>query len=79
MNVTIKTYSGKSIILEVEPSDTIKTLKHKIQKVEGISPDQQILIYAGKELGNEQTCIDCNIQKQSTLHLASKTKEGMAF
>jgi len=79
MNVIIKTYSGKAIILEVEPSDIIETLKKKIQEVEGILPDQQILIYAGKELENDRTCFECNIQKHSTLHLASKTREGMTF
>lgn len=77
--IFVKSISGQSRAVTVEKTDTILSIKQKIQDKEGVPPDQQRLIYSGKNLENDRTVGEYNLEKDSTIHLVLRVQGGLLF
>ncbi|XP_022773832.1 ubiquitin-NEDD8-like protein RUB2 isoform X2 [Durio zibethinus] len=74
--IKVKTLTGKEIEIDIEPTDIIDRIKERVEEKEGIPPVQQRLIYAGKQLADDKTARDYNIEGGSVLHLVLALRGG---
>ena len=73
----VKTLTGKTVSVEVEPGESIESVKAKISEKEGVPPEQQRLIFGGQQLADGKTIDDYDIGDDSTLHLVLRLREGL--
>ncbi len=76
MKIFLKTLTGKTIACYIASNATIRELKHQIQNIEGIPPDQQRILFIGKELDDSLRLSDYNIQHESTVYLLLRLRGG---
>jgi hypothetical protein len=76
LQVFVKTFAGKTITVEVEPDESIESLKNKVQSKEGVPPNQQRLLFGGKQLDSRKSISDYDIEDESTMHMVLRLRGG---
>lgn len=76
LQIFVKSISGKTRTLTVSRTDTIAQIKAQIRDKEGIAPEEQRLIFAGKNLEDTKTVADYNLTADTTLHLVLRVRGG---
>lgn len=76
ISIKVKTLTGKEVEIDIEPNDTIERIKQRVEEKEGIPPIQQRLIYGGKQMNDEKTAREYNIEGGSVLHLVLALRGG---
>lgn len=76
MQIKVRTLTGKEIELDIEPSDTVTRIKERVEEREGIPPVQQRLIYGGKQMADDKTALEYNLEGGATLHLVLALRGG---
>ncbi|ERM99023.1 hypothetical protein AMTR_s00101p00053450 [Amborella trichopoda] len=76
MMIKVKTLTGKEVEIDIEPTDTIERIKQRVEEKEGIPPVQQRLIYGGKQMNDDKTAKEYNIEGGSVLHLVLALRGG---
>ncbi|KAJ3704750.1 hypothetical protein LUZ61_008455 [Rhynchospora tenuis] len=74
--IKVKTLTGKEIEINIEPTDTVDRIKERVEEKEGIPPVQQRLIYGGKQMADDKTAKEYNIEGGSVLHLVLALRGG---
>ncbi|KAJ2899309.1 Ubiquitin-like protein 1 [Zalerion maritima] len=76
MLIKVRTLTGKEIELDIEPTDKVSAIKERVEEKEGIPPVQQRLIYSGKQMADDKTATDYQLEGGSTLHLVLALRGG---
>eukprot|EP01003_Olkasia_polycarbonata_P008021 NODE_968_length_642_cov_224.489039_g896_i0.p1 GENE.NODE_968_length_642_cov_224.489039_g896_i0~~NODE_968_length_642_cov_224.489039_g896_i0.p1 ORF type:complete len:78 (-),score=9.99 NODE_968_length_642_cov_224.489039_g896_i0:331-564(-) len=76
MLIKVKTLTGKEIEIDIDPNDKIERIKERVEEREGIPPPQQRLIFCGRQMSDNQTAKEYNIEAGSTLHLVLALRGG---
>ncbi|KAF5334413.1 hypothetical protein D9611_013560 [Ephemerocybe angulata] len=76
MLIKVKTLTGKEIELDIDTDDKIARIKEKVEEQSGVPPAQQRLIFGGRQVPDDKTATEVNIQAGSTLHLVLALRGG---
>ncbi len=77
MQIFVRTLGGRTITLDVEPTDTVEHLRETLQSKRGVPPDFVRLVFGGKELQDEHTLDDYGIHSECTLHFLLRLRGGI--
>merc|ERR1712232_266029 len=77
MLIKVKTLTGKEIEIDIEPTDKVDRIKERVEETEGIPPQQQRLIFSGKQMNDDKTAADYKVHGGSVLHLVLALRGGI--